>query len=207
MTTTSTTRPPGRKAPARPGRVGPRRARALGVGVTATLLALGVAVLATRSGSDSSEGPRSASPAAAGSAEVDGQAAAFSVPTLSGSTFVFPTGKPTALFFTASSCGSCLPKAEAFDRIHREVGDRVAILGVDVDPTDSESAFREWIGAAGNPGYDFAIDRNSELVRVFGVRALSTVVIADASGRVVFDSYTEGDEATFRAALARAGLA
>lgn len=193
----------------------PPRTRALVAGATAALVAVGLAVLATRSGPSSDQSgkaglaatPASSAPVGpAGSAKVGGQAPAFSMATLSGSIFTFPAGKPTAIFFTASYCGSCLPKAQAFARIRQEVGDRVAILGVDVDPSDSESAFREWIAAAGNPAFDFAIDRDSRLVQAYDVRALSTVVIADADGRVVYRSFEESGEETLRAALTRAGL-
>lgn len=141
-----------------------------------------------------------------GVAEVGQTAPGFSVRTLDGATFAFPTGKPTALFFTAASCGSCLPKAQAFARIQRDVGDRMAVLGVDIDPSDTVGAFRQWIDAAGSPPFAFAQDQDSQLVKAYQVRALSTVVITDGRGRVVFRSFLEDGETTLRSALAKAGL-
>jgi thiol-disulfide isomerase/thioredoxin len=131
----------------------------------------------------------------------------MSVVTLSGSTFVVPTGKPTALWFTADGCRSCIPKAQALDRIKREAGDHIAVLGVDINPTDTETVFRHWIGEVGNPDFDFALDKNGGLAVTWGVRDTSTVIILDATGKVVYHSTGAADEATFRSAFAKAGLA
>lgn len=136
-----------------------------------------------------------------------GTAPSFTVQPLDGGSFRFPTGKPTAIFFSASTCGSCLPKAAAFGWIRQQFGDKVAVLGVDIDPNDTMTAFRRWIDSAGNPPISFAMDDGSQLVRAFDVKALSTVVITDAFGRVVFRSFLEDGEQTLRDALSRAGLA
>jgi len=133
-------------------------------------------------------------------------AARVSVVTLSGSTFVVPTGKPTALWFTAEGCRSCIPKAQALDRIKGGAGDRIAVLGVDINPTDSEAVFRRWIGEVGNPHFAFAMDKGGQLTVAWGVRDTSTVVIVDAVGKVVYHSAGGADEATFRSAFAKAGL-
>ena len=128
-----------------------------------------------------------------------------SVATLSGSTFAVPAGKPTALF-TADGCQSCIPKAQALNRIKSEAGDRIAVLGVDINPTDTEAVFRRWIGEVGNPGFDFAMDKDGQLTLAWGVRDTSTVVIVDAAGKIVYHSAGEADEVTFRSAFASAGL-
>jgi thiol-disulfide isomerase/thioredoxin len=130
-----------------------------------------------------------------------------SVATLAGSTFVVPTGKPTALWFTANGCTSCIPKAKALAKIKSDVGDRIAVLGVDMNPTDTEAIFRRWIGEVGNPPFEFAMDKGGQLAVAWGVRDTSTVVICDAAGKIVYHSTGTADEATFRSALAKAGLA
>lgn len=155
-------------------------------------------------------GPQSLPPTLAlegkGTADVGDRIPAFSVATLDGARFEFPNGKPTAFFFTSSFCGSCIAKAQAFDRIERDVSDRVAILGVDIDPFDTESSFRSWIDAAGEPRYDFAMDGDGRLTTLFDVIALSTVVVTDGDGEVVYRSFAEGGEQALRAALEEAGL-
>lgn len=133
-------------------------------------------------------------------------ASRMSVVTLSGSTFVVPTGKPTALWFTADGCRSCIPKAQALDKIKSEAGDRIAVLGVDINPTDTEAVFRRWITEVGNPRFDFAMDKNGQLAVAWEVRDTSTVIILDGVGKIVYHSTGAADEATFRSAFAKAGL-
>lgn len=131
---------------------------------------------------------------------------AFEVTTLDGSRFVFPTGRPTALYFTGSTCASCLPKAAALDRIEREGDGDLAVLGVDVDGFDTEEMFRDWIAHVGAPRHDFAMDRDFELLDRFEVAALSTVIIADGEGRLVWRSADDVGETALRSILADAGL-
>lgn len=131
---------------------------------------------------------------------------AFSVETLSGEMFHFPTGRPTAMYFTGSTCASCLPKAEALGRIEREAGGKLAVLGVDVDGFDTEEMFRDWIDHAGSPRHAFAMDRGFELLERFDVVALSTVIVADEAGRLVWRSAGHATEADLRRVLAEAGL-
>lgn len=144
--------------------------------------------------------------AEAESAKVGETASRMSVVTLSGSTFVVPAGKPTALWFTADGCRSCIPKAQALDKIKSGAGDRIAVLGVDINPTDTEAIFRRWIGEVGNPQFEFAMDKNGQLAVAWEVRDTSTVIILDGAGKIVYHSTGEADEATFRSAFAKAGL-
>lgn len=188
-----------------------RRRWWLGVGALATLaVAAGLAAVGTGS-QDDSEPPPAGADAGLGDLSSAGARVGDAVPelaveTIEGDEFAIPTGRPTAVFFTASYCASCLPKAEALGRIHDEVGDRITVLGVDIDPLDSVPAFRKWIELAGSPRFDFAMDADGRLVNGFGVFALSTVVIVDADGEIVYRTSGEGGEADFREAFALAGL-
>jgi thiol-disulfide isomerase/thioredoxin len=130
----------------------------------------------------------------------------FSLATLSGGTFAFPTGKPTAVWFTANGCRPCIPKAQALDRLQAAFGPRLAVLGVDINPTEGEAVFRDWLKEAGNPRFETGLDKGGQLTVSWGVADTSTVVITDASGKVVYQSSGEANEATFREALGRAGL-
>jgi hypothetical protein len=139
-------------------------------------------------------------------AEVGQVASGFSLATLSGSTFHFPTGKPTAVWFTENGCTSCIPKAQALDRIKAGFGQRLAVVGVDIAPGETEATFRDWIKQVGNPRFDFAMDRGSKVTLAWGVKDTSTIVITDAAGKVVYNSLEAADEQTFRTALSTAGL-
>lgn len=149
------------------------------------------------------EGTAAGSKAGVGEGQV---APRFSLATLSGGTFAFPTGKPTAVWFTANGCRSCIPKAQALDRIKAASGERLAILGVDINPSDGEAVFRAWLQEVGNPRFENALDKDGQLAVSWGVADTSTVVITDAAGTIVYRSAAPADEATFRDALTRAGL-
>lgn len=131
---------------------------------------------------------------------------AFSVETLSGEVFSFPTERPTAIYFTGSTCASCLPKATALDRIEQAAGGAVAVLGVDIDGFDTEEMFRDWIAHAGTPRHAFAMDTDFRLLDLFEVTALSTVVVTDGTGRLVWRSADDVGAPELRRALAQAGL-
>lgn len=131
---------------------------------------------------------------------------AFSVETLSGDVFSFPTERPTAIYFTGSTCASCLPKAVALDRIERESDGAVAVLGVDIDGFDTEEMFRDWIAHAGTPRHAFAMDTDFPLLDLFEVTALSTLVVTDGTGRLVWRSADAVVAPELRRVLAQAGL-
>lgn len=134
------------------------------------------------------------------------RAPSFSVTTTSGTSFDFPTGKPTALLFLASGCPTCIAPAITLNRLERELGDRIAMLGIDINPTDTPADVARFIDAAQNHRYGSAIDGDGQLTFAFGLRAQATVVFTDSEGRIVERLEEQGDPAAFRAALAEAGL-
>jgi peroxiredoxin len=154
------------------------------------------AVLATRSGARSGvrlpgggfvarpgQGP------ANGEASTSGEPAPeFRIRTVDGRTMGLADvrGKPTVLFFMAYWCGTCLPEARALGRIQAQFADRVQVIAVDVDPTSSRAALREFANAAGNPPYTFAFDEGGATARAFQLRTLDTTIVIDPSGRIVY---------------------
>ncbi len=116
----------------------------------------------------------------------------FSVPTLDGGTFSLADqkGKPTVVFFMAYWCGTCVPEAQALDRIHQEYGDRVSILALDVDPSSTPEGLQRFVQMAGNPDYAFGFDKGNTVLQKYRVRSLDVTVIIDADGNIVYrDSY------------------
>lgn len=143
---------------------------------------------------------------AAGGGGVGDQAPAFTTATTTGTTFALPAGKPAVVFFMAGWCVSCYPEAQALARIHDDMGEKVSILAVSPDPTDTLKAIERFAEQSG-AGFGFAHDRTGALAQALGVRSLDTTVVVDAAGSVIFRDGVPTDEATLRAALAKAGAA
>lgn len=191
----------------------PRRGRPA-VRAVGLVLVVGVAALAGAgcgSGDSASTGGGAGAPVAVDRGEGAGsgtgeRAPGFSVTTTSGRPFRFPTGKPTALLFIASDCPTCIAPAITLNRLERELGDRVAVLGVDINPTDTPADVARFAQRAENPRYGFAIDRDGQLTVAFGIRVQAAVVFSDSEGRIVERLEEESDPAAFRAALVKAGL-
>lgn len=116
----------------------------------------------------------------------------FSVPTLDGGTFSLADqrGKPAVIFIMAYWCPTCIPEAQALEKIHREYGDKVSILALDVDPSSSPDKLQGFVEWAGNPGYAFGFDKDNTVVQKYKIRSLDETFIIDADGNIVYhDSY------------------
>lgn len=131
----------------------------------------------------------------------------FTVPTLDGGTFTLSQalrqGRPVVLFFMAYWCGTCLPEARALARLHQELGDRVAILALDVDPTSTPEALAAFREAAGNPDYLWGFDRDNQVVLAYRVTRLDTTVIIGPDGRVAYRDEVPTSYETLAAQIAR----
>ncbi len=125
-------------------------------------------------------------------------------PTLAGGTFRLPAGRPAVVYFMAAWCSDCQPEAQALGKLQRQLGDRVAILAVDADPSDLESQTRAFFHTAGDPGYAIARDQNGRLAGAFAVRALDSTVVVDPKGRVVYRDEVATNLPTLKTALAKA---
>lgn len=90
------------------------------------------------------------------------------------------------------------------NRIHGTFGERVAILAVDVDPTEPLPTLTDFAGQAGSR-YAYTRDSTASLTPALGVQAMDTTVVLDAAGHIVYRDAVPTDEATLRTALAQAG--
>jgi len=131
----------------------------------------------------------------------------FTVPTLDGGTFTLSQalrqGRPVVVFFMAYWCGTCLPEARALARVQRELGDRVVILALDVDPTSTPEALAAFREAAGRPDYQWGFDRDNQVVLAYRVTRLDTTVIIGPDGRVVYRDEVPTSYETLVAQIAR----
>lgn len=190
-----------------------------GLGVLLAIGPVALAVQRTRATSGTGQPAAAADGQAQPAIQVSGPLGAtvghpsptVTVPTLAGGAFRLPAGRPTVVYFMAAWCESCQAEAQALGQLQERVGDRVAILAVDADPSDlpaQTQAFFRIIGiGVGRPGYQVARDHDGLLARAFAVQALDTTVVVDPSGRVVYRDAVPTDLATLDGALGKAGLA
>jgi cytochrome c biogenesis protein CcmG, thiol:disulfide interchange protein DsbE len=98
--------------------------------------------------------------------------------------------------FWASWCAPCVKEMPDFQRFSEELGDRVPLLGVNVqDAPSNAQAFVDELGIT----YDLATDPRGELytdVRGFG---MPTTLFVDAEGTIVYRHTGPLDTAQLRA--------
>jgi thiol-disulfide isomerase/thioredoxin len=113
------------------------------------------------------------------------------------------TGTPVVLNFWSSTCVPCLQEMPAIEQVHDELGDEVAVIGVDV--TDTEEAGKAMVAKTGVT-YRNARDPRSEIFAVFGGIALPRTVLIDADGTVVATHSGQLDADELRALLDEHGM-
>lgn len=91
-------------------------------------------------------------------------------------------GRPMVVNFWASWCTPCRAEMPAFDRVHRTLGDKVAIVGV-TDEDDHEAAAQ----AAKKSGatYPLLVDEDQTLLTDLQLSGLPGTVFVDADGNVI----------------------
>lgn len=212
---TSASRTPGRTGNSQSGTVrgskerGSRRGLWLWAAAGAAVLVLASVVVQRGQGSASDQTGRTATGVSVtrpGGGRVGDTAPQFTTGTTTGTTFALPAGKPAVVFFMAGWCGSCFPEAQALAAVNKQMGDKVAILAVSPDPSDSIGALKDFAKQAG-ASYGFAHDNTGALAQALGVRSLDTTVVTDSAGKIVFRDGVPTDEATLRSALTKAGAA
>lgn len=113
-----------------------------------------------------------------------------------------PPGVPTVINLWASWCGPCKAELPLFARAHRELGDRVRVLGIDFADPAPEAARQ--LAARAGVTFDLYVDPDSTLKADLKVIGLPQTVFVDPGGNVVaterraFHSYAD-----LSAALAR----
>lgn len=92
-------------------------------------------------------------------------------------------GTPVVVNFWASWCPACVAEMPDFEQVHRELGDQVVFLGLNMQETDPEGA-AELVNQTGVT-YDLGVDPDGAIFNRFGGIAMPTTVFIGADGTVV----------------------
>lgn len=152
--------------------------------VVAAVFATAATVLVLAACGTHTTGPQKAHPSGASSAAGH---PATTVTTLAGHTVRVPSSKPTALFFfTAAGCEECAAGAKNFVQAAHQSGSSATMLAVDMAPHESTAEVNNFLHDIGEPGLPAALDPGGALTRTYRVTALSTAVVIDPAGQVVY---------------------
>lgn len=90
-------------------------------------------------------------------------------------------GKPLVINFWSSTCPPCVTEMPDFQKVHEQLGDKVAFLGLDVqDGVDNGRFMLEKTGVK----YDVGRDPNGEVMVKLGGIVLPTTVVVAADGTI-----------------------
>jgi len=115
----------------------------------------------------------------------------FTVPTLDGDTFNLYShrGKPLVLFAMASWCATCIEEARELGKLVEKYGDQIVVIALDVDRSTTWQDLQKFKEIVGNPNYIWAFDKDSTVVKDYGIKALETTLIFNQDGEVVFSDF------------------
>jgi thiol-disulfide isomerase/thioredoxin len=91
-------------------------------------------------------------------------------------------GRPLVINLFASTCAPCVAEMPDFEAVHKELGDEVAFLGLNIqDQVSAASALVEETGVT----YDIARDPSGELARGLGMVVMPSTYFVSPEGTVV----------------------
>jgi cytochrome oxidase Cu insertion factor (SCO1/SenC/PrrC family) len=103
---------------------------------------------------------------------------------LRGGTVVL-AGKPAVVYFMAAWCSDCAYGEAQLRQVRAQLGDRVTLVSVDVDPLhDTPAAIAAFAQRYGGD-WPHVLDAGQRLVVAFGVQSLDTTFVVDARGTIV----------------------
>jgi thiol-disulfide isomerase/thioredoxin len=91
-------------------------------------------------------------------------------------------GRPVVVNFFASTCTPCVTEMPALEKIHRELGDKVVFLGIDV--RESQKDTQDFVDRT-RVSYDIVRDPAGKITSQVGVINLPATFLVDAHGKVV----------------------
>lgn len=124
----------------------------------------------------------------------------FSARTIDGTSTLLPGQRPSVLLFFSIECGSCGPTAQALAQAQAADPEAADFAVVDVAAYETANDIEEFLTDYKATDLGYAIDTDGSLLAGYGVTQLSTVVIVDPDGRVVYRA-VEPTAETIRADL------
>ena len=172
-----------------------RALRSAGIGVVVAAALLGGALFVGRSGETGVS--------FAGDLRAGGRLERLSLPSLEGGGRIdYPGSSDRALVlnFFASWCPNCIAEMPDFERVHKQLGDRVGFLGV--SQSDARSASIDLAHRTGIT-YPTGIDSTGRFFNAWGTFAMPTTVFIRPGGTIAY-VYAGGlDEGTLRELIER----
>lgn len=96
-------------------------------------------------------------------------------------TFADHLGKPVVVNFFASWCAPCVREMPEIEKVHRELGDQVTFIGVDVRDRLAEG---KELAARTGVTYELVRDPGGDVLTAFGGALLPTTAFVTADGRI-----------------------
>lgn len=174
----------------------------MAIAAVAAVLAVVFVLYAARSSTNGSTG---ASPAAQERGAAPAKAAgAFTARTLDGTGVDVPESRPSALFFFSVECGACGPGAQSLAHAQKAVGAKANFVAVNVNPGDTAGDISGFLRDNQAERLALIRDTDARLLQAYQVHQLSTAVILNASGQVVYRK-VDPTAAQIQAELAKVG--
>jgi hypothetical protein len=130
-----------------------------------------------------------------GSTRAHSAAAVATLRTIDGAVVRVPSARPSVLLFITVGCEGCGASAQStarvariarVARVARSVPGRATFLAVDLDLFVSASNVRDFLDSVGAKGLPATINSDGMLLRKYRVTVLSSVLIIDPAGKVVY---------------------
>jgi hypothetical protein len=167
----------------------------------AVIIAVGAVVLA---GCGSGHTPARQS-AANGVSTRAHPAAVVTLRTTDGAVVRVPSARPSVLLFITLGCADCAASAQSMTRAARSLRaagslrDRATFLAVDLDPDLPAAHLTEFLNSVGARGLPATINSDGTLLHKYHVTALSSVLIINPAGKVVYRAVNPTAKAITRA--------
>jgi hypothetical protein len=138
-------------------------------------------------------------------ASSDAYAAPLRLTSIDGKPVSLPAGRPGMVMLSSSLCTTCFLSVRDMGKLKSRLGRRVDAAFVSVDPGDSAATLADRRDSIGDPPIPFAIDTSGTLAAQYQITTLGTVVIYDATGKIV-ERTVEPTLSDLQAAFRRVGV-
>lgn len=126
----------------------------------------------------------------------------FTVRTLAGGAIQLPGKRPSVLLFFSVGCGACGPAAQSLAQAQAAAPGAADFAVVDVAGHETADDIKQFLSDYEAPDLGYAIDTDGSLVSGYKVTQLSTVLIVEPDGAIVFRAVEPSAE-TIRAELGK----